>query len=45
MCANKNIQKQIRIFNKALMNVFSNFIPNKNLTFHDKDQLWMNELV
>ena len=25
------------------MNVFSNFIPNKLVTFYDKDPLWMSE--
>ena len=27
------------------MNVFSNFIPNKLVTFNDKDLLWMSEYL
>ena len=27
------------------MNVFSNFIPNKLLTFNDKDPPWMTEYL
>ena len=34
---NKNVHKQIIILNKTLMNIFSIFIPNKLVTFNDKD--------
>ena len=34
---NKNVHQQVYIFNKTLMNIFSNFIPNKYVTFKDKD--------
>ena len=27
------------------MNVFSNFIPNKLVTFNDKDPPWMSEYL
>ena len=26
------------------MNIFSNFIPNKYITFNDRDPPWMNDL-
>ena len=27
------------------MNIFSNFIPNKYITFDDRDPPWMNDFV
>ena len=27
------------------MNIFSNYIPNKFITIHDKDPSWMNEYI
>lgn len=42
---NKNVQNQINIFNKLLRYFFCNFIPNKNVTFDNKDLPLMNELV
>ena len=38
---NKNVHEKVRIFNKTLMNVFSNLTSNKLVTFNDKDPLWM----
>ena len=37
----KNVHKQVIILNRTLMNIFSNFIPNKLVTFNDKDPPWM----
>ena len=34
---NKTVHKQVSIFNETLMNIFSNFIPNKYITFDDRD--------
>ena len=31
------------IFNKFTISIFSNFIPNKLVTFNDKDPPWMTE--
>ena len=45
MFANKNFHEQANKINKVLMNVFSSFIPNKNVTFDEKDLSWMNEFV
>ena len=39
----KNVHQQINIFNKTIINIFSNFIPNKLVTFDDKDPPWMTE--
>ena len=38
---NKNVHQQVNIFNKTSMNIFSSFIPNKYVTFKDKDLPWM----
>ena len=45
MFANKNVHDQVNIFNKTLINVFLNFIPNKTVVFDDKDPPWMNEIL
>ena len=34
---NLPINEQVNIFNSTLMNIFSNFIPNKIVTFKDQD--------
>lgn len=39
----KNVHQHVNIFNKAIINIFSNFIPNKFVTFDDKDLPWMTE--
>ena len=33
----KNVNQQVKIFNKTIINIFSNFVPNKLVTFNDKD--------
>ena len=38
----KGINYQVELFNEILMNIFSNFIPNKIKTFRDSDPPWMN---
>ena len=35
--SNKSVHQQVKILNSTLMNVFSNFIPNKLVTFNSKD--------
>ena len=39
---NKGIHKQVSIFNETLMNIFSNFTPNRHVTFDDRDPPRMN---
>ena len=34
---NKTVNKQVSIFNKTIMNIFSNFVPNKQVTFNDSN--------
>ena len=42
---NKSVHKQVSIFTEILMNIFSNFTPNKLLTFDDRDPPWMKDFV
>ena len=37
MFLNKNVHKQVSIFYYTLMNIFTNFIPNKYITIDDRD--------
>ena len=38
MFLNKNVHKQVSLFNKTLVNnIFTNYIPNKYLTVDDTD--------
>ena len=42
---NKNINEQVSIINETILNVFSNYVPNKYITIDDKDPVWMNETI
>lgn len=42
---NININRQARLFNKTVINIFNNHITNKYVTFNDKDLLWLNDRV
>ena len=39
----KNVHRQVKIFSKTNINIFSNFIPKKLVTSVDKDALWLTE--
>ena len=39
---NKNIHEQVSTLNRTLMNVFSNFFPNKVINFNGKDLSWID---
>ena len=43
--SNKLVHQHAEILNSTLINVFSNFIPNKLITFHDKDPPWMSQYL
>ena len=43
MFSYKNVHQQANIFNKPIIYIFSNFIPNILVTFDDKDSPWMTE--
>ena len=39
----KDIDSQVELFNETLMDIFSDFIPNKTKTFRDSSPPWMND--
>ena len=45
MFLTKNTHQQVTIFNDILMNIFSNYIPNKYVTIDNKDPQWMAEKI
>ena len=45
MLSNKCVHKQVSIFKKIIMNVFSKFTPNKLVTFDDRDPPLLNDFV
>ena len=42
---NKDVHQQAQISTDTLFNVFSNFTPNKVVTFDDRDPPWMTEFT
>ena len=36
------MHEQVELFNKTLLNIFHNFIPNKIMLCDDEDHPWMN---
>ena len=41
----KTVNKQVSILNETIINTFSNFVPNKRVTFNDSDPHWMNDYI
>ena len=41
----KNINEQVILFNRTILNIFHNFIPNKIILCDDRDPPWMNEKI
>ena len=42
---NKDVHQQVRTLNDMVINVFSNLVPNKIVTFDDRDPPWMTEYI
>ena len=42
---NKNIHDQLKLFNETIVNIVSNYIPNKCITCNDKDPPWLNDHI
>ena len=42
---NKDVNTQVAILNETVLNVFSDYAPNKYITINDKDPVWMNEII
>ena len=41
----KNLHEQVELFNKTLLNIFQNSIPNKIVLCDDKDPPWINDRI
>ena len=42
---NKNVTEQVAILNNIILSIFSNFVPNKILTFEERGAAWMTEYI
>ena len=36
-----NVEDCVAFLSEYILNIFSNFVPNKTITIRDKDALWM----
>ena len=45
MFMNKIAHEQVTAFNTILMDIFSNYIPNKYINIDDKDPPWMTKAI
>ena len=43
--SNLKVNKQVSVFNEAVMNTFENFIKHKTITCNSKDPHWMNKQI
>ena len=41
----EKIRKALDLLNWEILNIFSNYVPNKYITIDDKDPAWMNEAI
>ena len=41
----KNVNKQLYLFNKTILNIFCNFSPNKNIICNNKNPPWFNNQI
>ena len=41
----KDVHEQVILFNKTILNIFYNFIPNKHVMYDGKDPPWMNDEI
>ena len=41
----KDINVQVLALYETILNIFRNYAPNKYITIHDKDPVWMNETI
>ena len=41
----KTVNRQVAIFNQTIINIFSTFVPNKLITFNDRDPTWTNDFI
>ena len=43
--ANKTAHQQVNLLNDIILNVFTNFVPNKVITCDDRDPPWINDNI
>ena len=43
--SNKDIDTRVSILNETILNIFSNYVPNKYITIDDKDLAWMSKTI
>ena len=43
--SNLDVNKQVSVFNKTIMNIFENFVLHETFTCNDKDPPWMNKQI
>ena len=41
----KNIHDQLKLFNETIVNIVSNYIPNKFIICNDRDPPWLNDHI
>ena len=43
--AKKNVLQQVNLLNDIILNIFTNFVPNKVITCDDRDPPWINDNI
>ena len=43
--SNTNVNEKVDIFNRTILNILSNFIPNETIVCNDKDPPWFNNRI
>ena len=41
----KDLNSQVVTLNGIILNVFRNYVSNKDIAIDDKDPVWMNEII
>ena len=42
---NVNINEQVNMFNNTILNILSNYVPNKEISINDQDPPWLNDHI
>ena len=43
--AKKTVDQQVNLLNDIILNIFTNFVPNKVITCDDRDPPWINDNI
>ena len=41
----RTVHQQVNLLNDIILNVFKNIVPNKVITFDDRDPTWINDNI